>query len=52
MKIDDQLKKSFYEIEFIRANWGSRELRRQIISTIDSIFTDGLYLKFNVTHRI
>ena len=30
MKIDDPLKKSFYEIESIRGNWGSRELRRQI----------------------
>lgn len=30
MKIDDPLKRSFYEIESIRSNWGSRELRRQI----------------------
>lgn len=32
MKIDDPLKRSFYEIESIRSNWGSRELRRQISS--------------------
>ena len=30
IKIDDPLKRSFYEIESIRSNWGSRELRRQI----------------------
>jgi len=30
IKIDDPLKRSFYEIETIRSNWGSRELRRQI----------------------
>lgn len=30
MKIDEPLKRSFYEIESIRSNWGSRELRRQI----------------------
>lgn len=30
IKINDPLKRSFYEIESIRSNWGSRELRRQI----------------------
>ena len=30
IKIEDPLKRSFYEIESIRGNWGSRELRRQI----------------------
>src|SRR3990167_3625818 len=30
MKIDDAIKRSFYEIESIVNNWGSRELRRQI----------------------
>lgn len=30
MKIDDPLKRSFYEIESMVSNWGSRELRRQI----------------------
>lgn len=30
IKIDDPLKRSFYEIESIRGNWGSRELHRQI----------------------
>jgi predicted nuclease of restriction endonuclease-like (RecB) superfamily len=30
IKINDPLKRSFYEIETIRSNWGSRELRRQI----------------------
>jgi predicted nuclease of restriction endonuclease-like (RecB) superfamily len=30
MKIDDPLKRSFYEIESIHSNWSSRELRRQI----------------------
>lgn len=30
IKIDEPLKRSFYEIESIRSNWGSRELRRQI----------------------
>lgn len=30
IKIDDPLKRSFYEIESIVSNWGSRELRRQI----------------------
>lgn len=30
MKIEEPLKRSFYEIESIRSNWGSRELRRQI----------------------
>jgi predicted nuclease of restriction endonuclease-like (RecB) superfamily len=30
IKIDDPLKRSFYEIESIRGNWGSRELQRQI----------------------
>ena len=30
IKIDDPLKRSFYEIESVRSNWGSRELRRQI----------------------
>lgn len=32
MKIDDPLKRSFYEIESIRSNWGTKELRRQISS--------------------
>jgi predicted nuclease of restriction endonuclease-like (RecB) superfamily len=30
IKVDDPLKRSFYEIESIRNNWGARELRRQI----------------------
>lgn len=30
IKIDDPLKRSFYEIESIHGNWASRELRRQI----------------------
>ena len=30
MKIDDPLKRSFYEIESVHSNWSSRELRRQI----------------------
>ena len=30
IKIDDPLKRSFYEIESMINNWGSRELRRQI----------------------
>lgn len=30
LKIEDHLKRSFYEIESIHNNWGSRELRRQI----------------------
>jgi len=32
LAIDDPLKRSFYEIECIRGNWGVRELRRQIAS--------------------
>lgn len=30
MKIDDPLKRSFYEIESVHSSWSSRELRRQI----------------------
>ncbi len=30
IKIDDLLKRSFYEIEAVRGNWSSRELKRQI----------------------
>lgn len=30
MKIEDSLKRSFYEIESIRSHWSARELRRQI----------------------
>lgn len=30
IKIDEPLKRSFYEIEAIRGNWSSRELKRQI----------------------
>jgi len=32
IKIDDTLKRSFYEIECIKGTWGIRELRRQINS--------------------
>ncbi|GAH07198.1 unnamed protein product, partial [marine sediment metagenome] len=30
IKIDDSLKRSFYEIESVHGNWSSRELKRQI----------------------
>ena len=30
IKIEDSLKRSFYEIETVRGNWSSRELKRQI----------------------
>lgn len=30
IKIDDPMKKSFYEFEAVRGNWSSRELKRQI----------------------
>ena len=32
MKVDDALKRSFYEIECIKGNWSIRELKRQINS--------------------
>jgi predicted nuclease of restriction endonuclease-like (RecB) superfamily len=32
IKVDDQLKRSFYEMECIRGNWSVRELNRQITS--------------------
>jgi hypothetical protein len=32
LAIEDPLKRSFYEIECIRGNWGVRELKRQIAS--------------------
>lgn len=32
IKIDDPIKRSFYEIECIRGNWSVRELKRQIAS--------------------
>lgn len=32
IKIEDPLKRSFYEIESVRGNWSSRELKRQIAS--------------------
>lgn len=32
IKIDEPLKRSFYEIESVRGNWSSRELKRQITS--------------------
>lgn len=32
MKIDDGLKRTFYEVECIRGGWSVRELKRQIAS--------------------
>jgi len=32
LKIQDPLKRTFYEIESVRGNWSSRELKRQIAS--------------------
>ncbi len=32
IKIDDRLKRTFYEVECIRGNWSVRELKRQIAS--------------------
>jgi predicted nuclease of restriction endonuclease-like (RecB) superfamily len=32
LAVEDLLKRAFYEIECIRGNWGSRELKRQIAS--------------------
>jgi len=34
LKIDDELKRVFYEIETIKGNWSVRELRRQINSAV------------------
>ena len=34
VKIDDDLKRTFYEVETIRGNWSVRELKRQISSQI------------------
>ena len=32
IRIDDPLKRAFYEIECIRGNWSVRELKRQVAS--------------------
>ncbi|MBE0494497.1 MAG: DUF1016 family protein [Thiomicrospira sp.] len=34
VKIDDELKRTFYEVEIIKGNWSVRELKRQIASLL------------------
>ena len=34
IKIDDELKRTFYEVETIKGNWSVRELKRQIESLL------------------
>ena len=34
IKIDDELKRTFYEVETIKGNWSVRELKRQVESLL------------------